>query len=794
MRCTPASFCAPHLSVARVCPLCRTLRHRPQRKHALLTESVPDAAAAAEHLEMLLDGHCAGKLPLEDSTLRTLASKLWARGCERYAQGDLHHTCEDFERAFRCLEPTSSLPAKSRVQATLAHCYLQQDRHEQAVDRANHCLKILREHGDPRAASSALSTGSSGLRGGALCSLRGCSDADEDDLCSARSLAQITIIKARVKQGDTVAAHAQVESLLAQHHDPLLLASVCEELANGGRAYHSASILILERTVEQIAELPLASSETGPTACPTAGPSPQVGPPSAMPAASAHRSSVVISSERLASSTRSLVSMRLQAAEAADSRLDSTRCPGISASSPAHLEMRAPLLADLQRIAFRVGRDGSAVYDDPAHIEWLAETAWHLAYLEAQRNPSGPSAAARQATPPRAGAQRDEAGGSGEHTMTDADDEAADARQTGSGEASAVALPEPGCGAMAASADRSAAAIREALQAIAFCADFTEASVELTASLPPTEARLHEMLRGRAVMCRCALRISVILPTIAAAEGESEADSGDGGGGEQSVNAAVRAQLECASKSLSAAFKLHQRCSLASGSASQSGGGSTDSVLSTLQLLSFEVALRRRDPNAREVLRRAADAEGVTAGRLRVLADLAFECHERELGVAALEQCLTNLLAGEPRRHSELAAVLRELIRRAQSRTAAQPHFRTAMRLLDGCSDANAPLSTDDLQWLLAESWNKGVAAMREGRYDEAETWMSQAFSFSNFSPALHSWREQLNEGYSVCLQMLNEETRHSSRTECWTQRLSKRINESDEDMGKRRKLFANGS
>ena len=85
-----------------------------ERKHALLTESLPDSAAAAEHLEAILDGHCAGRLPLEESTLRTLAFKLWATGCEYYASGDLHHAVLDFERSFRFLEPTRAVCAQAR--------------------------------------------------------------------------------------------------------------------------------------------------------------------------------------------------------------------------------------------------------------------------------------------------------------------------------------------------------------------------------------------------------------------------------------------------------------------------------------------------------------------------------------------------------------------------------------------------------------------------------------------------------------------------------------------------------
>ena len=233
------------------------------------------------------------------------------------------------------------------------------------------------------------------------------------------------------------------------------------------------------------------------------------------------------------------------------------------------------------------------------------------------------------------------------------------------------------------------AALRESASAISFCADFTEASVELTASLPPTEARLHTMLRGQTVICRCALRLAALCPARESPESEE------------------RMHLSRSSKAIGAAFKLHQRYVQASGGAPPPCDDKTDPLPSTLQVLNFEVALRRADPNAKEVLRKVAETESVSTAQLRVLADLSFDCRSRELGMVALEQCLSRLLVAEPRHHSEIAAVLRLLIRSAESRGAALPYFKTAMRLLDGFSDANAPLSTDELQWLLAEAWNK---------------------------------------------------------------------------------------
>ena len=69
--------------------------------------------------------------------------------------------------------------------------------------------------------------------------------------------------------------------------------------------------------------------------------------------------------------------------------------------------------------------------------------------------------------------------------------------------------------------------------------------------------------------------------------------------------------------------------------------------------------------------------------------------------------------------------MLRELVRHSETRQAAWAHFKVALRLLEGFSAANAPFGTDELQWFLAESWNRGVATFREGQLEQAESWMA---------------------------------------------------------------------
>ena len=468
--------------------LCREFSELQEIKYKLLTESVPDAAAAADHLETILDGHCSSRAPLEELTLRQLASKLWHNGCERYSQGDLHKTISDFETCFRFLEHTRAKHQQSRAQMTLGFCYLQQDKLDQAIDRAQNGLKILND--DQQLIPSGGGGGDGALDGG----LDGGPDPlgegnGGDDLENARSLARIVLVKARVKQGDTEGANAQINALLADSHDHLLLAAVCEELSTLGSTYHAASIRILESFVARLAEMPVTASTTtqqqstamtspqGPTGSTGTEQSPPTTQNTARFPPAKEPPEERATAEKLAAAVRSLVAMRLQAIAAIDKDGGGDGAAGAASK----LEMRSALLADLQMIARRAARDGTAVCDDTTHLEWLADQSWHLAWSEGQRIPT--------------------------------------ANETGGDDDSAMATA--------------------ATQAIRFCADFVEASCDLTSLLPPNEARLHNMLRGQTVISRAALRLASL-----ATANEKEEE---------------RAHLSRASKASAAAFRLHQK-------------------------------------------------------------------------------------------------------------------------------------------------------------------------------------------------------------------------------------------
>ena len=73
-------------------------------------------------------------------------------------------------------------------------------------------------------------------------------------------------------------------------------------------------------------------------------------------------------------------------------------------------------------------------------------------------------------------------------------------------------------------------------------------------------------------------------------------------------------------------------------------------------------------------------------------------CLTSPLLLSLCTQTMSRLLVFEPKNYSEIASVLRQLVRKAETRLAAWPHFKTAMRLLEGYGPDNAPFGTDELQ------------------------------------------------------------------------------------------------
>ena len=109
----------------------------------------------------------------------------------------------------------------------------------------------------------------------------------------------------------------------------------------------------------------------------------------------------------------------------------------------------------------------------------------------------------------------------------------------------------------------------------------------------------------------------------------------------------------------------------------------------------------------------------------------------------------------EPKHYAQIVYVLKRLIKLAERRALAWPYLEVAKELLEGFSDANCPISPDDLGWLLSESWNKGTRLMECPSKCPSEylpvsaPFIDQALS-DLFRQALHAFKRNSSRKPSV--------------------------------------------
>ena len=618
-----------------------------ETKFFLLTETVPDSAAASDHLEAVIDDHCSGRHPLSDTATRAIAAKLWERGCSHFQEGDLHQTSHELERAFRFLDSIASPHADDRLklcraQATLAHVYLLQDKLQQSVERAKQAISLgSARHEDSRETSGSLVRASVE--------------------CSPWTLAQVVLIKARLKLDDTKGALEDIRALVSgDPSDHLLIASITEEISSMGTAYVGASVAMLEHLVRAVDESPLEGG---------------VG------------IGAICGRHKLLAITRSLVMHRLRLRDAASKggHEDAVSAAPASGGGSEAQGVIPSILSDIQAAAKRVEQEGvAAVCDDPEHVEWLGDKAWELATeILADDSSDGCQLSDPQGDAQVQGQARDET--------------------------------------------------------LALCAGLLGVSHQLSAVLPVTDGRLQLQLRAQSLIGRVHLQLA----SKAAAP--------------ESAPTEAKEHLKRAAAAVQLAFRLHQRAQQSHSAADDKADPTGARELAVqLQLLNFEVSLRRGDANLPRVLNQAAETEGVGAVELQALAQLCLQLQQRHVGSLALEGSLALLLKSEHKDHEALGSVLRQLVQVAGSRVLAKPHFEQMQDHLQGFSVANCPLPQDDVYWFMSESWNRGVQAFKERKLSEAEEWMTLAFKFCNCSAGTEHLREHMLTQYQVCLTQLS--------------------------------------
>jgi len=295
-------------------------------KYELLSESVPDSAAAAEHLETVIDGHCSGRMPVTTSALSSLGTRLWEAGCRSFEDGELHKAIEQFERCARFMEEAKDYAGHSRVLASLAHCYLLQNRPERAASRALLVLKSAAE--DESAALARYGSGSGGGPGSHAVT----------EMHRPTIMARKVLVVTSIKQKDLEAAQAHVVGLLSSSkNDHILLAAICEEVKAMGQQYNGAVIMLCEQYLQALDEQQSSPKDR----C------------------------------KLAGTVRSLFLLRM--CERNNAMADSASCDDDG-------KHKRALLKSLQLVAKRLTQEGIAqVCDDQAHLVWLANQAYNLA-------------------------------------------------------------------------------------------------------------------------------------------------------------------------------------------------------------------------------------------------------------------------------------------------------------------------------------------------------------------------------------------------------------------------------
>jgi len=216
--------------------------------------------------------------------------------------------------------------------------------------------------------------------------------------------------------------------------------------------------------------------------------------------------------------------------------------------------------------------------------------------------------------------------------------------------------------------------------------------------------------------------------------------------------------------------RLSQSCAATQGLTSDGDEGLVDdnaTLTPMLQLLNFEVALRRADPNAKLLLIRLAEEATTMAKHLYTAAELCLKLKQRDLARLAFDHALDLLTRSSPAatEFDKVAEVLRRLIQISVSRAQSKPHFSKLRELLKSFTSANVPMTQTDLYWFATESWNRGVNAYKEQKSTEAEEWMSGAFAFSNLSSSLAWLTEKMGKQYQIVMKACQKGDKSFSST-----------------------------
>ncbi len=294
-------------------------------QYKLLTEMVPDSAAATALLDLILDGHATSAKPVRRETLSWLAKRLWNRGYEAFNDGELYKTIEYYEQCARFLRAAADNESLCSTNASLAHCHWLQGSYGKAIGCAKEALAL-----GQAPTSSEVPLG-----------------IDAVAPAHPTLLAHSVLIKSQLRVGDQDDAQASVDAFFRAHpSDRLLIATLCEDVIAMGTSHRATAIKLLEGHLRAL------DSEM-------AGADERV---------------------HLASTVRSLMMMRSDDGAAAARNDDERGATATYDGKCDQTRIMVSQLGDARLLCKRIAQAGAeAVCDDADHLEWIGGKAWSLA-------------------------------------------------------------------------------------------------------------------------------------------------------------------------------------------------------------------------------------------------------------------------------------------------------------------------------------------------------------------------------------------------------------------------------
>ncbi|KAG6557516.1 hypothetical protein Mapa_000790 [Marchantia paleacea] len=206
--------------------------------------------------------------------------------------------------------------------------------------------------------------------------------------------------------------------------------------------------------------------------------------------------------------------------------------------------------------------------------------------------------------------------------------------------------------------------------------------------------------------------------------------------------------LRIATKMLEKCRKVHRALAMSR--------ESTDPVDHTLEvhtaLLSFDLKGRVKDYKAQlEILYQCGTLSGFKAEYYLMMADYATKDSHPCFDVAttALRMALKFMLSLPAPDYKLVATTVRKQIKILDQQNKDGPEvlvmYRQSKEIVANSSEGDYP--PDEVQWLVATSWNRSGLHLKFLRYTQAETWMEVALDLLKYAPQLESRKAAMVEG-----------------------------------------------